>query len=88
MLASANRDESRYEQAEQFRLDREALPHAAFGYRRHVCSGQHLSRVIGRVSIQETYRLLSHLRLDPQRAVVTKGWRFRGVMNLPAVWDA
>jgi len=88
VLASANRDESRYEQAEQFRLDREALPHAAFGYRRHVCSGQHLSRVIGRVSIQETYRLLSHLRLDPQRAVVTKGWRFRGVMNLPAVWDA
>jgi cytochrome P450 len=88
VLASANRDESRYEHSEQFRLDREPLPHAAFGYRRHVCSGQHLSRVIGRVSIQETYRLLSNLRLDPQREVVTKGWRFRGVMSLPAVWDA
>jgi len=88
VLASANRDESRYEHSEQFRLDREPLPHAAFGYRRHVCSGQHLSRVIGRVSIQETYRLLPNLRLDPRREVVTKGWRFRGVMNLPAEWDA
>ncbi len=88
VMASANRDESRYPESEAFRLDREALPHAAFGYRRHVCSGQHLSRVIGRVSIQETYRMLANLRLDPQREVVTKGWRFRGVMNLPALWDA
>lgn len=88
VLASANRDESRYERGDAFRLDRESLPHAAFGYRRHVCSGQHLSRVIGRVSIQETYRMLPNLRLDPQREVITKGWRFRGVMSLPALWDA
>ena len=88
VMASANRDESRYEEGEAFRLQRPVQPHAAFGYRRHVCSGQHLSRVIGRVSIQETYRLLPDLRLDPNREAVTKGWRFRGVVNLPAVWNA
>jgi cytochrome P450 len=88
VLASANRDESRYENGEEFHLQRPVQPHAAFGYRRHVCSGQNLSRVIGRVSIQETYRLLPNLRLDPHRQVVTKGWRFRGVMNLPVLWNA
>jgi cytochrome P450 len=87
VLASANRDETRYEQSDQFLLNRPAQPHAAFGYRRHVCSGQHLSRVIGRVSLEETFRLLPNLRLDPQREVVTKGWRFRGVMKLPALWN-
>lgn len=87
VLASANRDESRYADSELFKLDRPQQPHAAFGYRRHVCSGQHLSRVIGKVSIEETYRALHDLRLDPDREVVTKGWRFRGVMKLPAVWS-
>lgn len=87
VLASANRDETRYEQSERFLLNRPAQPHAAFGYRRHVCSGQHLSRVIGRVSLEETFRLLPNLRLDPHGEVVTKGWRFRGVMKLPALWN-
>jgi cytochrome P450 len=87
VLASANRDENRYENGDQFLFNRPPQPHAAFGYRRHVCSGQHLSRVIGKVSLEETYRQLRNLRLDPQREVVTKGWRFRGVMKLPALWD-
>lgn len=88
VLASANRDEGRFEDGERFRLNRPRQPHAAFGYRRHVCSGQHLSRVIGQVSLQETYRLLPDIRLDPRGQVVTKGWRFRGVLKLPAVWNA
>jgi cytochrome P450 len=88
VLASANRDESRYEHSEEFRLGRLEQPHAAFGYRRHVCSGQHLSRVIGKVSLEETFRSLRNLRLDPNGQVVTKGWRFRGVMKLPALWEA
>jgi cytochrome P450 len=88
VLASANRDETRYEQSERFLLNRPPQPHAAFGYRRHVCSGQHLSRVIGRVSLEETFRLLPNVRLDPQGEVVTKGWRFRGVMKLPALWNS
>jgi cytochrome P450 len=87
VLASANRDEDRYADADLFKLDRPAQPHAGFGYRRHVCSGQHLSRVIGRISIEETYRALRDLRLAPDGEVVTKGWRFRGVLKLPAVWN-
>jgi cytochrome P450 len=87
VLASANRDETRYESSEQYLMTRAPQPYASFGYRRHVCSGQHLSRVFGKVCLEETYRLLPNVRLDPQREVLIRGWRFRGVMSLPALWD-
>ncbi len=87
VLASANRDETRFEAAERFRLDRPRKQHVAFGYRPHFCSGIFLSRAIGRVSLEEAFRQLPGLRLDPAGEVRTKGWRFRGVTNLPARWD-
>jgi cytochrome P450 len=87
VLASANRDENRYESGEQFLMNRPPQPYASFGYRRHVCSGQHLSRIFGKVCLEETYRLLRNVRSDPQREVLTRGWRFRGVTRLPALWD-
>ncbi|UVC15045.1 cytochrome P450 [Mesorhizobium onobrychidis] len=88
VLASANRDESRFEDADRFVLDRPRKQHASFGYRPHFCSGHYLSRSIGKIALEEAFSSLPNLRLDPDREVVSKGWRFRGVMNLPAVWDA
>jgi cytochrome P450 len=88
VLASANRDETRFENADRFVLDRPRKQHASFGYRPHFCSGHYLSRSIGRIALEEVFRLLPKLRLDPNGEVVSKGWRFRGVMNLPVVWDA
>ena len=44
VLASANRDEGRFEEADRFNLDRPRKQHAAFGYRPHFCSGHYLSR--------------------------------------------
>lgn len=88
VLASANRDETRFEDAEQFRIDRPRKQHAAFGYRPHFCSGHYLSRAAGRIAIEESYKLLPNLRIDGDKEVHIKGWRFRGVTNLPARWDA
>jgi len=88
VLASANRDETRFEDADQFQLDRPRKQHVAFGYRPHFCSGIFLSRAIGRLALEEAFQSLPNLRLDPDGEVVSKGWRFRGVMNLPALWDA
>ncbi len=88
VLASANRDETRFENGEDFRIDRQLKPHAAFGYRPHFCSGHYLSRAAGRIAIEEAYRALPNLRLDTAKETRIKGWRFRGVINLPAVWDA
>jgi cytochrome P450 len=54
-IASANRDEDAYADAEEFRLDRRDVPeHLAFGAGPHLCLGNHLTRMVGRVVLEET----------------------------------
>jgi cytochrome P450 len=51
-LASANRDESMYDEPDAFRLDRSSgRDHLAFGGGPHVCPGASLARLEGRVAI-------------------------------------
>lgn len=52
-IASANRDEAVYERAEEFRLDRAGPEHLAFGAGPHLCLGNHLTRMVGRVVLEE-----------------------------------
>lgn len=88
ILASANRDETRWDNAERFEMDRKRKSHAAFGYRPHFCSGHYLSRAAGRIALEEAFTRLPDLRLATNKPVIAKGWRFRGVVNLPAEWNA
>lgn len=88
VLASANRDETRWDGADMFDMTRKKKGHAAFGYRPHFCSGHYLSRAAGRIALEEAFKRLPNMRLDQDKPVRTKGWRFRGVVNLPARWDA
>jgi cytochrome P450 len=53
-IASGNRDELVYPGADQFRLDRGEIPeHLAFGAGPHLCLGNHLTRMVGRVVLEE-----------------------------------
>ena len=53
-IAAANRDEEVYERADEYRLDREGpAEHLAFGYGAHVCLGNHLTRMVGKVVFEE-----------------------------------
>jgi cytochrome P450 len=53
-IASAGRDERAYPNADEFRLDRTGEPeHLAFGAGPHICLGNHLTRMVGRVAIEE-----------------------------------
>jgi cytochrome P450 len=53
-IAAGNRDDDVYPEAEHFRLDREApAEHLAFGVGPHICLGNHLTRMIGRVVLEE-----------------------------------
>jgi cytochrome P450 len=53
-ILSANRDETVYADANEFRLDRSGEPeHLAFGAGPHLCLGNHLTRMIGRVILEE-----------------------------------
>lgn len=88
VMASANRDESRFEDPDRFDMSRKKRPHLSFGFRPHFCSGHALSRAMGEIALEEVFTQLPNLRLDESRELQTKGWRFRGVSDLPATWDA
>ncbi len=53
-IASANRDDAVYPDASSYRLDRSGSPeHLAFGAGAHLCLGNHLTRMIGKVVLEE-----------------------------------
>lgn len=63
-IAAANRDESVYPDADRFRLDREDPPeHLSFGIGPHICLGNHLTRMVGRVVLEEMLELLEKRRV-------------------------
>lgn len=88
VMGSANRDETRFENPDQFDMFRKKKQHVSFGFRPHFCSGHFLSRAMGEIALEEAFRQLPNLRLDPDQEIKAKGWRFRGVNVLPAKWDA
>jgi cytochrome P450 len=51
MIASANRDESVFDNAESFVIDRNPNPHLAFGFGIHFCLGAHLARLEGEIAV-------------------------------------
>ncbi|MFI7705202.1 cytochrome P450 [Nonomuraea sp. NPDC049480] len=88
VMASANRDENRFENPDRFDMFRKKRPHLSFGFRPHFCSGHALSRAMGQIALEEVFRQLPNLRLDDSGQMRAKGWRFRGVTDVPATWDA
>lgn len=86
--ASANRDERRYENGEEFDLFRPRQTHASFGYGAHFCSGHFISRQLERIALEEVFAGLPGLRLDPDGPPTVHGFSVRGVKRLPVVWDA
>ena len=76
-IASGNRDESVYERANEFRLDRVDPPeHLSFGVGPHICLGNHLTRVIGRVVLEETLD-----RFAPGQLRLAPGWSWHCVAH-------
>jgi cytochrome P450 len=88
LTASANHDESRYEDPTEFRLDRPAQTHLAFGTGQHQCLGMHLARLELRAGLEVILDRLSNLRLDPDAPPpVIEGFAFRGPTALPVRFD-
>ncbi|MDI1430001.1 cytochrome P450 [Polyangium sorediatum] len=53
LVDSANRDETRFEDAERFDIDRERRPNVAFGHGIHFCLGAALARAEARIALEE-----------------------------------
>ena len=51
LIASANRDESVFERADEFVIDRTPNPHIALGFGIHNCLGAHLARIEGQIAV-------------------------------------
>lgn len=67
--ASANRDETVFEDPFAFRVDRRPNPHLAFGIGEHFCLGAHLARHSQRALLVELVRRLDSIELagEPER---------------------
>jgi len=67
-LAAANRDPRRWENPDEFRLERpRILEHLAFGRGVHTCAGAPLARAEVRVILEEFLARTRHIDLDAQR---------------------
>ncbi len=88
--ASANRDPERFDDPDDFRLDRDpvaAAKHYAFSWGIHHCLGAHLARLTGRVVLEELRSRVPSVRLaaTPTRVPSPFLW---GRKTLPVEFDA
>ncbi len=65
-ISSANRDESVYPEADQFRLDRpRPRDHIAFGAGPHICPGAFLARMEAQIAVETLLDRIAKLELAP-----------------------
>ncbi|HVA09012.1 MAG TPA: cytochrome P450 [Acidimicrobiales bacterium] len=89
LLASANRDERKYEDPDRFDMFRTMRQHVGFGFGVHVCLGMHLARMESRVAINTLFDRLGPFTLDPAaEAPHIEGMAFRSPLSLPVVFSA
>jgi cytochrome P450 len=81
MVASANRDERRYDDPDRFDIHRDNRQHLSFGYGAHFCLGAALVRLEGRIALDEV------LNRFPEWEVDWEGAR-RGTTSTVRGWDA
>jgi cytochrome P450 len=88
LISSANRDESRFPDADRFDVTRKMNPHLAFGFGTHGCIGQLLARAELQIAFTSLLRRLPGLALAiPADAVAYKSEFFvYGTHSLPITW--
>ena len=88
VLASANHDEARFPNPEQFDITREPNRHLAFGTGLHSCLGAALARLEAQVAFAALLSRLPHLSLSGSREALR--WRdgtfLRGLTRLPVTF--
>ncbi|WNM31841.1 cytochrome P450 [Streptomyces sp. Li-HN-5-11] len=97
VIASGNRDESVFERADEFDLDRPHRPHLAFGGGPHFCMGAWVARhEVSAIAWPLVFSRLKGLRLaegttasdSGSAAGRLDGWVFRGLTSLNVTWHA
>lgn len=87
VITSANRDESRFERADELDITRVDNRHLAFGLGSHYCLGAPLARLEGVIALRSLFagRPL-RLAVDSDIVAWRSGVLFRGAQSLPVDW--
>lgn len=89
VVASANRDDRRFRDAERFDLRRDRVTNLAFGNGTHICAGNWVARaMVAGVALPRLFARFPGLRLAAPDDVEFRGWVFRGTVGLPVAWGA
>jgi len=84
LFASANRDETAYENPTVFDENRPGKKHLALGYGIHLCLGAHLARLEAKVALTDILARVPDYDLHMDRAVRVPTVIIRGFEQLPA----
>jgi cytochrome P450 len=85
MLASANRDERRFDDPDRFDIRRTIGQHATFGYGTHFCLGAALARLEGRIALDEVLQRFPDRDVDLEHARRAPTSTVRGWDSMPAI---
>jgi cytochrome P450 len=89
MFGSANRDEACFDHPDRFDITRDTAKSIAFGAGPHYCAGAFASRaMVADVALPSIFTRLKGMKLDESEPVRIGGWAFRGLLNLPGLWEA
>ncbi|MFC3960735.1 cytochrome P450 [Nocardia jiangsuensis] len=86
-LGAANRDEGRWERAEEFDIHRKRLPHISFTAGAHTCLGLHLARMETRVALEVLLDRLTGITLLTEDDPHIFGQPFRSPTALPVSFE-
>jgi cytochrome P450 len=87
-IGSANRDENRWENSEEFDIFRKQTPHISFAAGEHTCLGLHLARMETRVALECLLSRVTNIRLVTDDDPHIYGQPFRSPTALPVTFDA
>jgi cytochrome P450 len=88
LVASANRDETVFENADTFDISRRQKPSFGFGFGPHMCIGQFVAKIELQCAINAILDLFPNVRLDPSKPKPRiEGAMLRGASSVPVVWD-
>ncbi|MCR9092657.1 MAG: cytochrome P450 [bacterium] len=87
LIGAANRDETRWDRADEFDIHRPPRQHMSFAFGPHRCLGMHLARMETKVCLDALLDRLPNLRLDPAAEDVhITGRAFRSPRSLPVLF--
>jgi cytochrome P450 len=83
LIGAANRDEQKFPDADEFRIDRETNHHLSFGHGAHHCVGAFLGRMTSRVALESLLPHVNRVTIGPAGFRRHHSLNARGPVSLP-----